>query len=65
MKWAPRKQTKRQQLIAELASIQRIQAERPSWFRPEDYRRLARDFAAKSAELVEMELKAYREKYKI
>lgn len=65
MNGRPRKPTKRQRLITELASIQRLQGERPSWFRPEDYRRLAHDFATKSAELVELELRSYRKKYQI
>lgn len=57
---AYRKQSKRQRLIAELASIQRVGEDRPSWFSKSDYDRLAREFAAKSAELVTLEIAAYR-----
>ncbi len=55
-----RKQSKRQRLIAELASIQRVGEDRPSWFSKSDYDRLAREFAAKSAELVALQIAAYR-----
>ena len=55
-----RKITKRARLISELAAIQRVQEERPSWFGQHDYDRLARDFTSKSAELVAHEIKIYR-----
>jgi len=57
-----RKQTKRQRLVSSLACIQRVREERPSWFKAHDFARLGREFAAKSAELVELEIKAYRRK---
>lgn len=57
-----RQQSKRQRLISELASIQRVQAEKPSWFKAHDYDRLRNAWAAKSAELVELEVKTYRKK---
>ena len=57
---ACRKQFKRQRLIAELASIQRVGEDKPSWFGKSDYDRLAREFAAKSAELVALEIAAHR-----
>ena len=57
-----RKPSKRQRLIAELASIQRVWEDRPSWFHKPDYERLSQAFAAKSAELVALEIAAYRRK---
>ena len=60
-----RKQSKRARLISELASIQRVQEDKPSWFRQADYDRLARDFANKSAELVALQVKAYRRRIKL
>ena len=57
---ACRKQSKRQRLIVELASIQRVGEDKPSWFDRSDYDLLAREFAAKSAELVALEIAAYR-----
>lgn len=55
-----RKPSKRRRLIVELASIQRVREDRPSWFNKSDYERLAREFAAKSAELVALEIAVYR-----
>jgi hypothetical protein len=52
----------RKSLISELAAIRRIQAQKLSWFRQEDYARLRREFATKSAALVELELAAYNRK---
>jgi hypothetical protein len=49
-----RKISKRERLVCELASIRTVQSEKPSWFRREDYDRLAREWSAKSAELVEL-----------
>lgn len=60
-----RKISKRAKLISELASIQRVQAEKPSWFRQHDFDRLARDFATKSSELVALEIANYRRRIKI
>ena len=55
-----RKQSKRQQLVCELAAIQRVQADKPSWFRQYDFDRLAKEFATKSGELVALEIAAYQ-----
>lgn len=60
-----RKQSKRARLISELASIQRVQADRPSWFRQDDYDRLAREFSTKSAELVALEIAAYNKRVRV
>ena len=60
-----RKQTKRARLIGELSAIQRVQEDRPSWFRQHDFDRLARDFALKSAELVALEIAAYRRRVRL
>jgi len=57
-----RQQSKRHRLISELASIQRVQAEKPSWFKAHDYDSLCQAWAAKSADLVELEVKTYRRK---
>lgn len=61
----PRKPSKRQRLIRELASIRRVTDERPSWFHKEDYERLARQFAEKSAELITLEIAAYHRRVKM
>ncbi len=54
--------TTRKKLISELSSIRKIETQKLSWFRPEDYVRLRADFAQKSAALVELELAAYERK---
>jgi hypothetical protein len=59
---ATRKQSKRERLVSELASIQRVQEDKPSWFQKHDFDRLAREWASKSAELVALEIAAYRRK---
>lgn len=51
---ATRKQNKRVRLVGELVAIRNVQAERPSWFKREDYDRLAREWNTKSGELVEL-----------
>lgn len=57
-----RKQSKREQLVSSLAAVQRLREEKPSWFRPHDFARLDREWAAKSAELVALEVRNYRKK---
>lgn len=54
-----RKPSKRERLVSELAAIQKVQQDKPSWFRPHDFYRLAREFDAKSAELVALEIETY------
>jgi hypothetical protein len=49
-----RKQSKRERLVRELVAIRNVQAEKPLWFRAEDYARLSKEWNAKSAELVEL-----------
>ena len=52
--------SKKARLVSELSALQRVQADRPSWLRREDFDRMAREFAAKSAELVALEILACR-----
>jgi len=49
-----RKISTRERLICELALIRTVQAEKPSWFKRENYDRLSRTWNSKSAELVEL-----------
>lgn len=56
------KTTPRQKLVAELSAIRRLQDEPPSFFNRMDHARLASEFARKSAELVSLEIKAYRQR---
>lgn len=58
-----RKITKKARLVSELAAIQQVQSEAPAWFKDHDRARLAQAFAAKSAELVSLEIAAYRRRF--
>lgn len=57
-----RKPSKRERLIRELASIQRVVEDKPKWFRQADYSRLTHEFATKSAELIALEIASYRKR---
>jgi hypothetical protein len=60
-----RKQSRRERLISELAALQRVQADRPSWLRREDFERMAREFSRKSTELVSLEIATYRQRVRL
>lgn len=60
-----REQSKKQRLVSELWAIQKVQEEKPSWFRAHDYERLRQTWFKKSAELVALEVSAYRKKLKL
>ena len=61
-----KKLSKKKMLIIELSSIRRVRGEmmekRPSWFKEHDFARLDREFTAKSAELVELEIKTFEKR---
>jgi len=58
--------SKKRMLIIELSSNRRVRREmemkRPSWFKEHDFARLDREFAAKSAELVALEIEAFEKR---
>lgn len=56
------KTSARIKLIGELAAIQKLQGNPPSFFRPEDHQRLAREWVEKSSRLVSLEIAAYRKR---
>lgn len=58
------KQNKRDRPVSELVAIRTVQAERPSWFKREDYDRVAREWNARSAELVELLVSARQKRIK-
>jgi len=59
-----RERSKKQRLVSELWAIQKVQEEKPSWFRAHDYERLRQAWVKKSFELVDLEISAYRKKLK-
>lgn len=62
--YRPKKETARERLVSELAAIQTVQGENLPFHGPSDRLRLAQAFAQKSAELVALEIAAYRRKLK-